>query len=371
MAKKFAISSNGPLTTLDHILNPGTRRCYRLQNADGKVWILPAAHLRTAMELYQPSGSKGKMLKQLLPYLHRLPGVLHAIHAQTISVSLAEEIISQAESAFKVTDVDFSIFGGTPSVHQKVTIQFFKGDKILGYGKVTADDDIAALFRHEEKLLGELREKGVTDIPECLYCGKLPSGDYLFLQSTIKTADSRSPENWTSLHEKFLISLAEKTRRNVKFDQTDFARSLSSLKENVDFLPVEFRTVVLNGIDSVTRSLSGKEVEYSAFHADFTPWNMFVEHGALFVFDWEYGRLSYPAMLDRYHFFIQQALHVEHLGAKETIDRIKAYKWFDAQELNYYLLDIISRFTIREKGEVSEPLYAGLKFWTEMLHENS
>ncbi len=371
MVKKFATLSNGPLTNLDNILIPGNYRCYRLENADGKVWILPAGHLHTAMELYQPSGSKGKMLKKLFPYLHKLPGVTGAIHAQTISVSLADEIALHAESAFKVTELDFAVFGGTPSVHQKVTIQFFKGNKILGYGKVAASHDIAALFNHEEKLLQNLRSAGVTDIPACLYCGELQSGNHLFLQTTTKTSSSFSPENWTPLHERFLRSLTEKTCRRQLFDQTDFAFSLMSLKENVDFLPEEFRGVVLDGIDTVLQSHRGKDVDFSAFHADFTPWNMFVEQGRLFVFDWEYGRLSYPPMLDRYHFFIQQALHVKHLSPAATLDSIKSYEWFDSQELSYYLLDIISRFTLRENGQVSASLSASLKFWTDLLHENS
>lgn len=36
-------------------------------------------------------------------------------------------------------------------------------------------------------------------------------------------------------------------------------------------------------------------VEYGVYHADFTPWNMSVEEGQLFVFDWEYASLTYPA----------------------------------------------------------------------------
>lgn len=36
---------------------------YKLVNGDGKVWLMPARNMRIAMNLYQPSGIKGKLLK--------------------------------------------------------------------------------------------------------------------------------------------------------------------------------------------------------------------------------------------------------------------------------------------------------------------
>ena len=44
----------------------GEEKFYRFGNADGKYWIMPVRGMRTAMNLYQPSGIKGKMLKDLL-----------------------------------------------------------------------------------------------------------------------------------------------------------------------------------------------------------------------------------------------------------------------------------------------------------------
>ena len=41
---------------------------YRFNNADGKIWIMPAKNLRTAMELYQPSGWEGEMDEKRLSF---------------------------------------------------------------------------------------------------------------------------------------------------------------------------------------------------------------------------------------------------------------------------------------------------------------
>lgn len=358
------------LRNFDQIIESGSCGCYFLENADGKSWILPKKHLRTALELYQPSGRKGKLLKRLLPYLHLFPFVRKVIHARPLSIGLADEIRSRAESAFQVEHVEFSIFGGTPSVHRKVTIQFFSGGKILGYGKVTASEEIAALFRHEEGLLRNLKNAGIEGIPECLYCGTLASGMYLFIQTTSKTVRSSSPGGWSALHEDFLRQFYEKTRREERFEDTDFAHSLFALREHLSYVPEEFRQTIGTELDAVVDLRRGKRVEYAAFHADFTPWNMYVESGRLQVFDWEYGRMSYPPMLDRYHFVVQQALHVDRLRADETLERLKRNEWFDAVDLKCYLLDMVSRFTLRENGRVSDELYASLKFWIQLIDEN-
>ena len=66
----------------------GGEKFYRFGNADGKFWIMPARGMRTAMNLYQPSGSKGKRVKRLFPLLHRLTPVRKAIKAEVLHCKL-------------------------------------------------------------------------------------------------------------------------------------------------------------------------------------------------------------------------------------------------------------------------------------------
>ena len=352
---------------LDNIFTQQGAGYYHIENADGKYWILPKKHISTAIELYQPSGRNGRLLKALLPLLHNIPAVRKILNINTHNLSLNTEIKAIARGAFGIADPEFSIFGGTPSVHQKITIQFFAGNKILGYGKITDSDSIAALFSHEQQLLDTLRSAGITDIPECLYCGQLSTREYLFLQSTCKTRKSFSPSGFTTLHKLFLSQLYEATQREILFDDTDFAHSLVTLKENLEIIPEEFKETIGKALYHVIGRLGGTTVNYSAYHADFTPWNMFITGQRLFVFDWEYGRLTYPPQLDRYHFIAQQAFHVDHLTPSDTLRRLKESDDFSADELRYYLLDIISRYTHRENGHISPALYSSLEFWSQLL----
>ena len=112
--------------------------------------------------------------------------------------------------------------------------------------------------------------------------------------------------------------------------------------------------LVAKRIDAVVERMSGKRVRYGAYHGDFTPWNMFVEGGELFVFDWEYAGMSYPEGLDRYHFWMQTAIHEKHWGAEE----LRRYMcsadgaWIDREMLEMYLLDVMSKYVMREGEKV-------------------
>ena len=139
----------------------GGEKFYRFGNADGKFWIMPARGMRTAMNLYQPSGSKGKMVKRLFPLLHQFTPVRKAIKAEVLHCKLKRELHELLCKLFKVDDLEFSIFEGTPSVHQKITMQLSSGRRILGYFKLSDNEDIKLLFAKESATLDWLAAKGV------------------------------------------------------------------------------------------------------------------------------------------------------------------------------------------------------------------
>lgn len=343
---------------------------YRFSNADGKVWIMPAQNMRVAMNLYQPSGNKGKLLKALFPWFHAIPLVRGMIHAEKLYCKLNEKLDRLLCSLFHENSIEYAIFGGTPCVHQKITIQVSKGPRILGYCKITGCNEVATLFRSEADLLEWLKKQKMIGVPLCVYCGELIEGVFIFVQSTEKTQQSKVPHKWNRLHELFLDELQRNTRQNILFEKSDYYRTLQELLLHLDWLP-EYanRKVIKNAIDQIFNAYRDKIVNFSAYHADFTPWNMFVEKGRLFVFDWEYARLTYPPLLDRYHFFMQTAIFEQHWQEKEIIAFLQSSdaKWVNKEMLTLYLLDIISRFTIREKGRVGGDIARSMKIWNNIL----
>lgn len=346
---------------------------YSFANADGKRWWMPARNMAVAMNLYQPSGAKGKLLKRGLPLLHRNPVVRKVLHAERMQLALGDELKGLLEGIWGEQGLEFAIFGGTPCVHQKITMQLSRGSRILGYVKVTEREDIYRIFEHEKKVLDALHGQGIGQVPECLYCGKLKNGLHLFVQSTLKTQQSEVVHVWSDKHEQFLNSLAVHTRQKLAFEETDFCRDLNALEERLPMLGNP--PALSEAIRDVRGRYTGMEVSFSAFQADFTPWNMFVEKGQLFVFDWEYARMTYPPRLDYFHFMIQTAVFEEHLSAEEIADRYALLRngltstWEHSDwALQCYLLAIMSIYLQREQGELGEDTIRRVDLWLALLN---
>ncbi len=353
---------------LHKIITNGNNRFYRFGNADGKRWVLPAQNMRVAFGLYQPSGIKGKMVKALLPLLHRISIVRRIIKAETLHCMLQRELRALLCRLFGVQEIEFAIFEGTPCAHQKITMQLSCGKRILGYCKASDNKEILALFERETAILSQLAERCVTDIPQPLYCGTMSNGVHIFIQSTAKTTKSQTTHTWGVLQERFLAALHEKTKQLLPFEDSDYYRTLTALQEYIDWLPTNIdREVITTAIARIMAEYSGKMVEFSACHGDFTPWNMFVECGKLFVFDFEYAALSYPAGIDKIHFHLQTAIFEKHLASDEILEQINRGEWGDKDTIRLYLLDIIARFTIREKGDVSGDVAHSFGIWCHLL----
>ena len=359
------------MTTLDKILNfTSGNKFYRFGNSDGKFWIVPARRMRTALNLYQPSGTKGKLVKALLPCLHWIAPVRKTIKAEILHCSLKSELHDLLCKVFDVQEIGFALFEGTPSVHQKITMQLSHRGKILGYCKLSESNDIKVLFEKETAILEELAGKGVTNIPKALNCGTLSNGTHIFVQSTEKRASSRVVHEWGTMQEEFLAQLQEKTKVTLPFEESDYYTTLTALEEHLEWLPQNIdNSIVVKAIATVRERYCGKEVKFCAYHGDFTPWNMFANGKELFVFDFEYAAMSYPAGIDRYHFFTQTAVFEKHWGADEIIAHIgcDAAEWIDRQLYTMYLLDVISRFTMREGGKVEGEAAVPFALWGKVL----
>lgn len=339
-------------------------------NADGKRWWMPTRNMRVAMNLYQPSGRKGKLVKCGLPWLYGMPMVLRVLHAERLRLSLQDELCKLLGGMFACKELEFSVFGGTPSVHQKLTMQLSKGTRILGYCKATESEEVARLFRSEAKVLEALNGAGIIGIPQCLFCGEMRNGVKLFVQTTVKTRKSEVVHEWNRLHDDFLERLYQRTHRTVLFEESDYYQTLTDWRKHIDWLPDNVnKAQILSVIDHILLKYQGKRMDFSAYHADFTPWNMFVEKGELFVFDWEYARLTYPPHLDRYHFFTQTAIFEKHWTAAEIhADCLsRQADWMDKEAYVLYLLDVMARFTLREKGQMEGDIARSMKIWNDIL----
>lgn len=339
--------------------------CIAFGNADGKRWIMPCRRMRMAMNLYQPSSPKGRLVKKLFP-IRLFQGLISKrIGGKKYRLKINGDLLSIFHNIWGAEPMDFSLFGGTPGKHRKSILQLSRGNDILGYCKVTENPVVAALFDGETNTLRSLHAKGVNCVPKALYRGRTKSGLELFVQSTVKTRHSKVCHEWTAMHDQFLDTLARQTRTELPFEETDYYQSIRDFIDNIKLYPIaDKRSFIREEAEKMLAKYTGKHVPCSAYHGDFTPWNTFAEGDTLYVFDWEYGKLTYPAGLDKCHFIIQTAVFEKHLNADQIQELMSE---IPADTLKMYLLDVISRFSIREEGSPTEDVSNSLQIWTRLL----
>lgn len=347
---------------------------YSFSNANGKQWLMPAHNMRTAMNLYQPSGVKGKLMKALFPYLHRTSVVNRVVHAERKNYILHKVLEDLLCKLFETNKMEFSIFCGTPCVHQKITMQISKGKRIFGYCKFSDNEEIINIFQKEKETLNYLWQQGVKTVPKCLYCGNTENNIGLFVQTTTKSIHSITDHEWNTREEDFLKELYDKTKQKLPFKQTDFYQDIRFLDEHTIWFTDIYRTEIQKGISKVMSYFSNNEVKYSFYHGDFTPWNMYIEKGKLFVFDLEYAKYSYPPYLDYFHFFTQTSIFEKHLNADEIWnlyqkEKNKITHLFQDTDFAYlsYLLSIITHYTRRENSSFTGDVLQCIKLWGNLI----
>ena len=350
------------------------RKYLKITNKDGKVWLMPKRHMKTGLELYQPSSKKGMLLKRWLPWLYWLKPLMGKLGMSDIEYIMNPQIHHIIEKEFNQDAVEYSVFEGTPCVHQKTTIQIFKGENILGYCKVTKNPELYGIFQHEQKLLGWLHEKGVDQIPECPYCGKTEDGNIVFLQTTTKTLNSLVGHEFGIKQLEFLSMLKVKTGVEMLYHESDQYQTICSLKAHENLLTVSQQKIMSLAVDAIETYYGTQKQLFCAYHADFTPWNMFEDAGRLFVFDFEYGRYSYMPYLDMFHFLTQTAICERELSAKQIYEEMlgretELKEYFDNPWMAYliYLVDVTARFVVRDGHSRTSDVDKLINTWFELI----
>jgi hypothetical protein len=357
---------------ISRLLNYKGAVFFMIKNAEGKCWLLPERNLYTAMNIYQPSTIKGKILKSFFPFFSKYQAVRKLLDIKTYKLELNKLLEKKLKSLFDFEDLEFSIFGGTPSSHQKITMQIYKGSKILGYCKFSDKKEISILFKQEEQTLDFLKKQGVDQIPICLFSGNYQEDIDFFVQTTKKTNTSIQSNKWSISHEDFLYQLHNKTKQNILFEKSDFYNSLRLLKINLGLLKKQHSHLIINSIKFLENFFKTKEVNFSVYHGDFTPWNMIIESKKLFVFDFEYAKKTFPPFLDRYHFYTQVCIHEKKWNAEEIF-----YNYLNKNDVIFkntknsilfmsYLLSIISLYLDREKLNFYN--FKEASIWIELLN---
>ena len=79
--------------------------------------------------------------------------------------------------------------------------------------------------------------------------------------------------------------------------------------------------------------------------------------------------MTYPPLLDKYHFFIQTFIFERHWTAQDIMAYVDSPdgQWMDKKLFKCYLLDMIARSTIREKGTINGDISRQMQIWSGLL----
>lgn len=315
--------------------------------------------MSVGMQLYQPLAWKGRLLKRWFPLISNFDSlglVRNVLHIEEVECPISVNLATTLQEVFKNKDIEYSVFNGTPCAHQKKTIQVYEGSKILGYCKVSRNSELITLFQREDRYLCWLKACGVSGVPECICCKEIEDGTWIFVQTTVKSNSSTVNYKLNELELNFLKNLSEKTIVKCAFEETEMYQGIKSIDET----SMRNDIAVVKGLTAIQDYYHDKEnCVFSAYHSDFTPWNMFSEGNELFVFDWEYAGRTYMPYLDLIHFIIQTGIFSGNMNAPKLYNRL----FKDNNELLNrhfknpriavlcYLLDVMAKYAKRDEGK--------------------
>ena len=351
-----------------------TGKYFSFSNSDGKKWIIAEDHTRTGLCIYQPSSTKGKLVKLTLPILKWSNTLLSLLHVTECGCILAPEISDIIEGVFDCNELTYSYFLGTPGVHQKTVIQVCRNRKILGYCKVTDSNEVYSNFEKEMEILARLHKNQYDNIPVGLCIKRIMDNKIgVFVQTTSKTEKSTTAHVLDPQHLAFIKKLCTDTMHPVEFCKTASYRDLAYLNERCSS-----HATLTNLVSYTIKEIESRPNNFCFNHGDFTPWNTYIENGKLFVFDWEYAETEYLPMLDVFHFFTQVCYFEKRLSAEEIVEEYSRLKHGDfdtwiswtgyCSDILYlcYLLSMISR-TLQRENELAEASKKSIDLWFEII----
>ena len=289
-----------------------------------KTWVMPADSVSMALNMYQPSTLKGKLLKKLIVIFRNSDYVLRKLNCQKVSLEIDGRIRAYIETAIGRKDFSIAAYMGDTTSRQnnKATLQIYNCAGLICYGKVTEEPQVAETFDWEVKVLKSLENKKINGVPKVLDADTV-DGMRVFLQSTNKKVHEKVRLKLDRPQLEFIDRIVKQTKVKSEYCNTDFFTAVQHLKRHKNDYTKSQQVVIEEAIRTVEERLGENDAEYAFAHGDYTPWNVYYAGNELNAFDFEYSSNTMPCYLDAFHYLTQMSL----LGFKNDVGKtIRMYK---------------------------------------------
>lgn len=349
--------------------------CY-LKNSSGKEWLFSDCSkkiLKLGLNIYEPQVITGKLIKGFLPFLYKYFEQRNTLGIKKVNAKVKYGFLNLLSQIYKVeaSKIHLSIFLGTPSVHQKIVVQVDDGNKILGYAKLSNNIEVIDGFKRETARLCDLKKKGLSNIPDALYCGMFEDVG-VFVQSSQKEKYAYSDSTVNKCVISFVGDLMQKTKKKIRWEDSDYYSLISIEEIDLKSFPVNSEELI-KAISITKEKHKGEDIVLYASHGDFTPWNSFYnKKNDLHTFDFEYSMESCTAFYDLYHWFVSDCIYRKHYNYVQIIkafdkSEIKKCIKNSEQGLVLYLLGIICFYIKRDGNNSSIDTKKNMETWSRLL----
>jgi hypothetical protein len=308
------------------------RKIYQLQNPDGSPrWMWNAENPNPDfLRFYAVSNFRSNVFSILIKAIFFLK-LQHLFFKKNSLSVLADE----THILNPYLKSNFALFTGTAGPNRKLVL--FANQQFV---KIALNDNSTRLIEQEKVMLEQVNGGQYLEIPS-----SKSIGNGILALSDLGSRGKRI-NTFTLLHAKVLKELTQnKLRENILFGKTEiYQNCLQNLEieEEVSFDQVPKQ--LLENLRTLAISLSKQAIPTHFAHADFTPWNCFVEGEKIRLYDFELAHENMPFGFDAFHFVMQQGILVDHLPYKAIKPKLIAAFEVLSQEANRSNMDFDACF---------------------------
>ena len=307
-------------------------------------WIIPLKSgpvSASSLKLYNPGKLYAKVRKRTLFALSRIGlGGLLMQNRLVIIKKLAGHDSDKTSGLHDLLkevlgrkDIEITLSTGTPGYYRKVTAQVMAPDgRILAYAKIADTDQAKKLVEQEAKILSRLEGLHMLwgDTPRVLHFG--PWGhETILVQSNVRKGHSRRPKQLDEGLITFLSELLNKTAATKTLrDSACFVQFENNINKLKGRITKDWEYRIARSLEIIQKNFADQKIPLGICHGDFTPFNIYIRHGSISVFDWEYAKEESIPFWDLFHFIIQ----ANALRKKAQSSRLKAQTSYLINSIN-------------------------------------
>ncbi len=344
-----------------------------INNPDGSIrWLYPIGSKRPYfLKLYNGSGWRSSLFKKLFSLAFRSgrerlarSGILHVYYKNPLPLG---GLLSFCPSG------NMAIFTGTVGENRKAVAALEDQQGRHWFYKQPLTKAAEKLTQNEASVLAELSQ---YDFQKIVIPTAKPYGSGLMVSDVKPTAASNSFELQPA-HFEAVAELAQWMLQQLRLGDLPFWKEMNEHLKALqnqpilnDLPPYTVHRVIAKLLALRSKIDPKKKVPTTLAHGDFTPWNMYIGHGQLHVYDWELSE-RLPLLYDVFHFIFQSGVLVKRqpyngiqtavfsMKKKEVVQQMLAgqgstfeelYQLYLLRNTSYYLLKYLRQKPLHKQA---------------------